>query len=299
LSELFYYPRYINDWRASRARLEMTKEQQSFYWDLLDFFYQFGHIPLSEFEIRQITNATKAEFRRCWPKVSEWFEERNGVLVQVKSEEIRRKLLVTREKQSQGGRRNAKNLAQFRSSSSPGHPEKQSPGDFPGNFPAHLPGDFPGNPVAESPANFPAHLPAHPSGIARADLKTHKLKSSAGGAALPEASSAATSASSASPSVGSLDISASKPGKRAGKKQQRSSPAGPDGSAGPASSLSEQASRTPRIVRFNGESCEVEVPGENGLKLLTMAIADAERMLSESTREMPSVYAATPPPENV
>lgn len=71
--KLASYPWYFDDWRGSEARAAMNGEERSLYRELLDHCWERGSLPNCPKTLQNLSATSRAEFKRSWPKVAEYF----------------------------------------------------------------------------------------------------------------------------------------------------------------------------------------------------------------------------------
>ena len=98
------YPWYLEDWRNSGTRLNLTLEERGLYRELLDFCYIERSLPTDERMLARIANCSDDEFQRAWPRVKIQFNEADGRLIHQKVEQVLAKLDGYREQRRQAGR---------------------------------------------------------------------------------------------------------------------------------------------------------------------------------------------------
>jgi uncharacterized protein YdaU (DUF1376 family) len=68
---LHYFPLYVSDWRDSTTRMRLNSAERGLFWELTFYCYKEGSLPNDMDLLAKISDMPPAEFRKCWPKVSE------------------------------------------------------------------------------------------------------------------------------------------------------------------------------------------------------------------------------------
>lgn len=275
MAELFFYPWYVDRWRSSEARMQMNSAERGVYRELLDYVYQHGSLPADTVALARISGIPSREFKRSWPRVSQWFVKSGDRLQHFAADEVRSALLQSitrrRERGVKGGRARWHKQS-VSSDASNAHAEAQ----------AEVKQSLKHG-ASNGASSAYAVLSDMPTRCL-ADGNTHNLNTK------KRAVPAAPSSLEENPSVGSPLRTAKNRKKNREKKPETQTSAPHSRGKAPVRRSSDETSETSRhdekratrIVSLHGDHCELELEGRNGREIRSMPLAEAEQLLAHA-----------------